>query len=322
MLYVVLIVLLVLVALLLELRLRRPDQLVLTESGGKVVRKKSRFYLRHFALPVSNVLFTLRQYFDTEAAGKLRIKIETHLTVLADQDNLDNLVHTGGWRVDMVERAAAELQVRIEQVLKDYCEDKSIEQLYPEELTAHVAGQFNSTVPELGLKINLLHVRSAEPLDEHITAALRQREAIRLEEESQREEWQAKVTTARAKNDAQEKIAQMEHKLELKKIDLREKALEQESRLDARRTEEEIKRREMQLDFERRELEMLKDSPELLLLSPQLTRLAEAGQPMKNARTVVNLSTAELEQGAQLAGTVQGFLQNMLQRTTTKKNKK
>ena len=37
----------------------------------------------------------------------------------------------------------------------------------------------------------------------------------------------------------------------------------------------------MQLDFEKDELRLLKDSPELLLLTPQAARLAEASQSIE-----------------------------------------
>ena len=46
----------------------------------------------------------------------------------------------------------------------------------------------------------------------------------------------------------------------------------------------------MRLAFEREELEVLKSSPELLMLTPQAARLAEASQSLKNARTVISLS--------------------------------
>ena len=46
----------------------------------------------------------------------------------------------------------------------------------------------------------------------------------------------------------------------------------------------------MRLAYEKEELEVLKSSPELLMLTPQVARLAEASQNLKNARTVISLS--------------------------------
>ena len=54
---------------------------------------------------------------------------------------------------------------------------------------------------------------------------------------------------------------------------------------------------------------MLKNNPELLLLSPQAAKLAEASQSLKNARTVVNLSGNELSQGSDLLSLFQNFLE-------------
>jgi len=153
-------------------------------------------------------------------------------------------------------------------------------------------------------------------LDENITEALRQRESARILEDTQKETLKAKIATAQEETQADEKIAVLKHQLELKKTALKQQAFEQEMILDKKQAQEEIKHRQMQLDFERKEMELLKENPELLILSPQMTRLAEASQSLKNARTVVSLSPNELDQGSQLLVMLQSFLQNMLQKST------
>ena len=69
----------------------------------------------------------------------------------------------------------------------------------------------------------------------------------------------------------------------------------------------------MRLAFEKEELEVLKNSPELLMLTPQAARLAEASQNLKNARTIVSLTPKELTQGSELLGIFQGLMQNALE---------
>ena len=59
-------------------------------------------------------------------------------------------------------------------------------------------------------------------------------------------------------------------------------------------------RNRLRLAFEREELEVLKSSPELLMLTPQAARLAEASQTLKNARTIVSLTPQDLGHGSEL----------------------
>ena len=64
----------------------------------------------------------------------------------------------------------------------------------------------------------------------------------------------------------------------------------------------------MRLELDREELALLNENPQLLLLTPQAARLAEASQTLRNARTVVSLSPSEAEQGARLFDLFQRFL--------------
>ena len=77
----------------------------------------------------------------------------------------------------------------------------------------------------------------------------------------------------------------------------------------------------MQFDFERKEIELLKDNPELLIFSPQAARLAEASQTLPNARTIVSLSPNDLLQGSELIGMLQAFFQNIIQKSKQKNEK-
>ena len=53
---------------------------------------------------------------------------------------------------------------------------------------------------------------------------------------------------------------------------------------------------------------MLKNSPELLMLTPQAARLAEASQSLKNAKTIVTLSPNDISKGSELINMFQQFL--------------
>jgi len=299
-----------------EYRFRRPDQIVIGESKGLVVRKKSRFYARHFSLPIPGIIHSEQIEIEMEAKGKLAVKIKLALSVAASPDHLTELVRAGGWNADLVNIATKELVILLETTLKDYCEKTEIEKLAAESINKVLLNKFGDTISELGLQIISIKVQAVEPVDDTITEALRQKESARILEDTQKENFKVQIATAEAEVDAEEQISILNHQLELKKIDLKQKAFEQETLLDEKRTQEEIKRRKMQLEFDRKEMELLKDNPELLILSPQMTRLAEASQSLKNARTVVSLSPNEMDQGSQILGMLQSFMQNMLQKSS------
>ena len=134
-------------------------------------------------------------------------------------------------------------------------------------------------------------------------------------EETEVASQKARVVATKARIEADEKIAVSEHELELKRIALKKTEEARSAEVAKTRVQDELKRREMQFEYDKKEVRLLKDNPELMILSPQITRLAEATQSMRNARTIVSLSPNELNQGAQLLGMLQAFLQNILSKS-------
>jgi hypothetical protein len=57
---------------------------------------------------------------------------------------------------------------------------------------------------------------------------------------------------------------------------------------------------------------MLKSNPELLMLTPQAARLAEASQNLKNARTVISISPQEIAHSSEYLSLFQNLLQKAL----------
>ena len=99
----------------------------------------------------------------------------------------------------------------------------------------------------------------------------------------------------------------------MEKLELKGTLLGKESVLAKKGLEDELERNRMRLAFERDELEVLKSSPELLLLTPQAARLAEASQNLKNARTIVSMMPQDLAQGSELLGVFQSLMQRALE---------
>ena len=89
--------------------------------------------------------------------------------------------------------------------------------------------------------------------------------------------------------------------------------LEKESALTQQSLADELARNRMRLAFEIEELEVLKSSPELLMLTPQAARLAEASQNLKNARTVISLTPPDAAHGSELLNLFQELLQKAME---------
>ena len=92
---------------------------------------------------------------------------------------------------------------------------------------------------------------------------------------------------------------------------------EKDAELALKKLNEQVKRDKIKLDIDKEEMGIFKNNPELLLLTPQVARLAEASQNLKNAKTVVSLG--DIENGSQLVKILKNFLDGLLNQTTNKK---
>jgi hypothetical protein len=304
----IIIVIAVIIFFLYEYRIKRPDQIVLFESVGKILIRKSRFYPKHFSLALPGTAYTKQLTMESVAKGNLDIKIKISVTVAASFDSISALIRTGGWNSAAVSNSAKELEVIINSQVKQYTEKYEIEELSSEKIFNYLDEKIKISREKLGLEIVSLTIQSFEALDPAISNALKQQESARIMEQTESLNQNARITTARAKLKADEEIAVMENVLELKKYELKKTELEKESFLAQKRMEEELTRKKMNLEFDKSELELLKNNPELLMLTPQAARLAEASQSLKNARTVVSLSPNDMSLGSDLIGMFQKFL--------------
>ena len=99
---------------------------------------------------------------------------------------------------------------------------------------------------------------------------------------------------------------------EMKKLALKGAQMTKEAALATQRAEHEQSLKKLNLESEKDELKLLRENPELLLLTPQAARLAEASQSLRNARTVVSLSPGDIGQGSEILGIFQTLLQKAL----------
>jgi hypothetical protein len=205
--------------------------------------------------------------------------------------------------------------------VKEFAELHEIEDLSSDKIRGHLEQRVQESRRLFGLEIVTLAIAAFEPVSPKIADAMRQREQARILEQTEALNQQARIGAARARLKADEEIARLESDLELKKYDLKQAQLDKESALANDRVEHELQLKRKQLDFEKDELRLLKESPELLLLTPQAARLAEASQSLKNARTVVSLSPPDGAQGTELLGMFHTLVQNALDAFTRRRNK-
>ena len=295
-----------------ELRVRQPDVLVLSESKGRIGVRKGLLYPRHFSLPLKRTTCPIQVTVEASAAGNLGVRVKLVGSIAPSADHVQSLIRAGGWNSEAVARVADEVQVLLQGMVKAYTEHAEIRTVSSAGLLDYLNERLSLIEEKYGVELITLAVQSLDPIDPAIADALRQQEQARLMEETERLNQQARISAAKTRYQADEEIAAMEHSLELKKADLKQELLEKESALAHQRLEDDLARNRLRLAFEREELEVLKNSPELLMLTPQAARLAEASQNLKNARTIVSLTPQDLGTGSELFGLFQNLLQKAL----------
>lgn len=296
-----------------EYRVRQPDVLVLHESKGRISVRKGVVYPRHFSLPLRRITSPIQLTIEATAAGNLGVLIKLVGSFAPSPEHIQSLIRVGGWNPEAVAHAANQAQVLLQGLVKEYAERSEIHALTTSGILEYINERSNIIEEKFGVELISLAVESLEPTDPEIADALRQQEQARLLEQTERLKQQARITAAQAKSEADEETVKMEHALELKRAEMKKVLLEKESALAHQRLEDELARSRMRLAFEREELEVLKNSPELLMLTPQAARLAEASQNLKNARTVVSLTPQELAHGSEILNLFQRLLERTLE---------
>lgn len=301
------------VLFLFEYRIKRSEIIVLYESNGKIGIRKSSLYPVHFSLALKRTTQPIQLTVESTAVGNLGVRVKIVGSIVPSLENVQALIRVGGWNADAVARAAEEVQVLLQGLVKEYTERTEISSLTSRGLLEYLNAKSTITKEKLGVELITLIVQSMDPVDSQIAEALRQQEQARILDKTEKLNNEARIAAAKAKLKADEEIAEMEHALAIKKADLRSKQLEKESSIAYQQLKAELERNQMRLAFEKEELALLKNSPELLMLTPQAARLAEASQNLKNARTVVSFTPQDLSRGVELLSMFQAMLSKALE---------
>lgn len=297
----------------LEYRIRQPDTLVFHESKGRIILRKGLIYPRHFSLALPRSTCPIQLTVEATAAGNLGVRVRLVGSVAPSLDHIQSLIRVGGWNREAVARATEEVQVLLQGLVKEYTEQSGINAISSANIMNYLNERSAVVKEKFGVELLSLAIQSLDPTDPEIADALRQQEQARLLEQTEHLNQQARVAAAKAKFQADKEIIGMEHSMDLKKAELKKILLEKESALTRQNLDDELTRNRMRLAFEIEELEVLKSSPELLMLTPQAARLAEASQNLKNARTVISLSPLDPAHGSELLNLFQDLLQKALE---------
>jgi hypothetical protein len=296
-----------------EYRIRQLDVLALYETKGQIGVRKGLVYPRHFSLALKRTTYPIKLTIEAVAAGNLGVRVKIVGSVAPSLEHIPALIRVGGWNSEAVARAADEAQMILQGLVKEYTECSEISKLSSTGLLNFLNERSAFFMEQFGVELISLAVQSLDATDPEITEALSQQEQARLLEQTERVKHQARVAAAKVNYQANQEIAEMEHTLDLRKAELKQGLLEKEAALAYQSLEDELKRDRMRLAFEREELEALKSSPELLMLTPQAARLAEASQNLKNARTVISISPQEIAHSPEYLTLFQNLLQKALE---------
>jgi hypothetical protein len=218
-------VLVFLIVFILEYRLRKPDQLVLFESHGKIIIRTARFYPKHFSIALPKTTYSAQMNIEATAKGNLDIKVKLAVSVAAALDHIPELIRVGGWSNIAVTKAEKELETIIHSIVKEYTERYEIEELSSAKIYDYLIQKIKISRNTLGLDIISLTVQSFEALDSKIAEAMRQQESARIMEQTEILNQHARIHAAKAKLKADEEIALLENNLELKRYDLKKTIL-------------------------------------------------------------------------------------------------
>ncbi len=296
-----------------EYRIRQPDVIVLYESKAQIGIRRGLLYPRHFSLPLKRTTCPLQLTVEAAAVGNLIVRIKLVGSAAPSLEHIQSLIRVGGWDTDAVARSVDQVKFLLQGLVKEFTERSDIQAITSPAILQHLNGQVRQIEEQFGVELIALAVQALDPMDPKIAEALSQQEEARLLEQTEQLNHQARVVAAKARYKADEEIAEMEHTLELKKAELKKVQFEHDAELARQRIEDELARSRLRLAFEKEELDVLRRNPELLMLTPQAARLAEASQSLKNARTIISFTPQELANGSALFTLFRNLLQKELE---------
>jgi len=275
---------------------RRPDQLLLVEKHGKVQPYLKRWYFSKSVLALPATVKTLSTEVKTQARGKIDVVIKLSVSFFPNAERAENLVRVGGWSPEAIERVAREISGTVQGLVGELVEPLDITQVTRDKLSHMLRQKLQDLAPNFGITVTSVVVSEAEAADKKIADAIRKQEEARIQEETEKANQQSRIAREKLRLMADDEIARMKHEMEMEQLKLREIEELKSAELEQKLLEKETEKKRLSLKLEQEEADILSKHPELMMLTPQLTRLVEASQQLKSARTVISLSP-EIQEG-------------------------
>lgn len=284
--FIVLLVILVAVSF----KVRRPDQLLLIEKHGKIQPYLKRWYVSKSVLALPATMKTISTEVKTQAQGKIGVVIKLSVSFYPDPHRAENLVRIGGWTSEAVDKVAEELSGTVQGLVGELVETLEITQVSREKLAQLLREHLGELAHNFGVTVTSVVVSEAEAADKKIADAIRQQEEAHIQEATEKANQQSRIATEKLKLKADDEIAHLKHQMEMEHLKLKEIEELKAAELERKLLEKETEKKRLSLELEKEEVELLSKHPELIMLTPQLTRLVEASQQLKSARTIVTFS--------------------------------
>jgi purine-nucleoside phosphorylase len=270
---------------------KRPDQLILLEKKGKVVEWTRSFYPKRICLSLSNTVHSFTAEVRTMGRGKIEVLIKVSVSFHTNPAKLENLIRVGGWSTAALKNVEKEITNAVPGIVGSVVENLEITEMQREAIARNLLEKLERLAENSGVQISTVTVISADPVDAKITEAIKKLEEARLQEIAERTLQTSRTLQAELKAQADQRIAQAEHEVAMKKLALQKIREAEAAELALATVKQQNERRKLELEIEKKEVEIFTQNPALLLLAPQLTRLTEASQQLKNAETVVSFSS-------------------------------
>jgi hypothetical protein len=100
-------------------------------------------------------------------------------SVAPSLEHLPSLIRVGGWNQDAVARSTDEVQVLLQELVKEYAERSAINELSTTRLLIYLNERLASIDEKYGVELISLAIQSLDPTDPEIVDAFRQQEQAR-----------------------------------------------------------------------------------------------------------------------------------------------
>ena len=164
-------VVILILTVLFEFRVRKPDVLLLYETKGQIKIRKGLIYPRHFSLPLERTTSPIQLTVEAAVVGNLEVRIKLVGSIAPSLEHIHSLIRIGGWNNEAVAHVAEEVQVMLQGLVKEYVEQCEIHALSSTEILNYLNERSSLIQEKFGVELITLTVQALESTDPEISEA-------------------------------------------------------------------------------------------------------------------------------------------------------